>query len=133
MVLEMSCWIIEKITYVFNFYCVKTLIFGYFSFWDKNTLKLQQLFKKRPKSSNCLIIFHISLKKNPFFDVDLFSRAFDMESPQKSDSLSPPLSLHNCPVWQQNSSFKNIYSSNDSVFISYNLYLSVCGGNLSVQ
>ena len=44
--------------------------------------------KKRPKSSNCLIIFHISSKKNPLFDVDLFSRTFDMESPPCSQGCS---------------------------------------------
>ena len=37
------------------------------------------------------------------------------------------------PAWQQNSSFENNYNGNDSVFISHNLHLSVCGGILSVQ
>ena len=54
----------------------------YMLFLAKNTSKLKKkLFKKRPKSSFWLIIFHISLKKNPLFDVDLFSRTFHMESP----------------------------------------------------
>ena len=78
MIFEISCWIFLKIINLFNFHLVKIVIFGYFSFRQKNTLELQKLFKKRPKSSNCLTILHISSKKNY---VDLFSRTIDMESP----------------------------------------------------
>ena len=69
--------------FFFNFHFFKTVIFGYFWFLAKNTPKLQKLFKKRQKSWICLIIFHISSKKNQLFDVDLFSRSFDMESPSR--------------------------------------------------
>ena len=53
----------------------------YLDFLAKNTPKLPKLFKKRHKSSICPIIFRISSKKNPRFNVDLFSQTFDMESP----------------------------------------------------
>ena len=68
---------------------MKTVIFGYFSFWAVNTLKLQKLFKKQPKSSNCLIICYISSKKNPLFDVDLFSWTFGMESAIRKGKYCP--------------------------------------------
>ena len=55
-----------------NFHFFKTVIFGYFSFWAKNTPKLQKLLKKRPKSSNCLIILHISSKKIHFSTLTFF-------------------------------------------------------------
>ena len=60
----------------------------YFKFLAKNTPKLQKLLKNRPKSSICLIIFYISLKKNPLFDVDLFSQIFDMELPLSVNTIN---------------------------------------------
>ena len=44
----------------------------FFLFLAKNTPKLQKLFKKRQKSSICLIIFHISLKKIHFLTLTFF-------------------------------------------------------------
>ena len=68
MIFKISCWILEKKKKKsYNFQFVKTVIFGNFRFGAKNKPKLQKLFIKRPKPSNCLIIFHIPLKKNPFF------------------------------------------------------------------
>ena len=49
------------------------MFFGNFWFLAKNTPKLQKLFKKRPKSSICLIIFHISSKKSSFWHWPFFS------------------------------------------------------------
>ena len=80
-----------------NSHFFKTVIFGYFDFWLKKPPKLQKLLKKRPKSSICFIIFHISLKKNPLFNVNLFSRTFDMEQPQY-DMLS--CTIQEPYIWQ---------------------------------
>ena len=79
MIFEINCSIKKKNFLFFNFHFLKTVIFWYCLFLAKNTPQLQKLFKERPKSSICLPIFHISLKKNPLFDVDHFSRTFDME------------------------------------------------------
>ena len=63
---------------MFNFFLLfflhffKTVIFGYFWFLAKNTPKLQELLKKRSKSSICPIIFHISLKKIHFSTLTFF-------------------------------------------------------------
>ena len=77
-------WKLKKYNYFFflNFHFFKTVIFDIFSFWAKNTPILQKLLKKRPKSSNCLIIFHISSKKKSFFRHLPFSWTFDMKSPK---------------------------------------------------
>ena len=83
MILEISCWIFrkkERKKTFFNFQFFQTVIFGYFGFLAKNPQKLQKLFRKRPKLSICLLSFTFH-QKNPLFDVDLFSRTFDIESP----------------------------------------------------
>ena len=82
MIFKIRSLILEFLSFFFNFYFFYTVIIGYiFLFLAKNTSKLQKLFKKQPKSSTCLIIFNILSKTNPLFNVDLFSRTFDMESP----------------------------------------------------
>ena len=88
MIFDISFSILNFFLLFFNFHFFKRVIFGYFLFLAKNTPKLKELFKKRSKSSICPIIFHISFLKNPLFDVDLFSRTFDMESPYTSKTAT---------------------------------------------
>ena len=78
MIFEISCSFFKKKNLNFHFF--KTVIYGYFWFLAKNTPKLQKLIIKWSKSSICLIMFNISSKKSSF-DVNLFSRTFDMKSP----------------------------------------------------
>ena len=82
MIFEISCWTLKKKKKKLSIFTFsKQSFLGILDFGAQNTPKLQKQFIKRPKSSNCLIIFHISSKKNPLVDVDLFSRTNDMELP----------------------------------------------------
>ena len=85
MIFEKSFSISKKNLFFLHF--SKPSFLGIFLILAKNTPKLQNLFKKWPKSSIYLII---EKKKNPLFTVDLFSRIYDKESPicLKQSSIS---------------------------------------------
>ena len=80
MILETSCFYLKKKLFL-NFHFFKTVIFWYFFyFW----LKTPQNYKSCSKTAKIMNLpYYLShfIKKNPLFDVDLFSRTFDMESP----------------------------------------------------
>ena len=66
-------WILYIVFFfIFFLHFFKTVIFTYFLFLATNTPKFQNLLKTRPKSSNCLNIFHISSNKIIFFTLAFF-------------------------------------------------------------
>ena len=76
----MSCWILEKKRrnhQIFTF--SKQSFLKIFDLGQKNTPKLHKLLKKNcPNHKIALLSFTIP-EKNPLFDIDLFSRFFNME------------------------------------------------------
>ena len=101
-------FILQKKTFfsssIFTF--SKTVIFGYFWFLAKNIPKLQKLFKKRPKSSICLIIFQISSKKIHFLTLTFFLGPLTWNRPNALLILSDP-------IWNKSTTLQNppIYNS----------------------
>ena len=79
--------------FFFNFHFFKTGIFGYFWFLAKNAPKLQELFKKRSKSSIFPIIFHISLKKIHFLTLTFFLGPLTWNRPIEWPSFTMPSKL----------------------------------------
>ena len=88
---EIGCVVLKKCFFSSIFTFSKQLFLGIFLIFAKKHPKWQKLLKKRPKLSIWLIIFHISLKKSPLFDVDLFSWTFDMESPKSGSRVGQSL------------------------------------------
>ena len=69
----------KKQTSIFTF--SKQSFLGIFDFWLK-TPQNYKVVKKTAKIINLPHYLSHFIKKNPLFDVDLFSRTFDMESPK---------------------------------------------------
>ena len=72
------CWIFKK---NLKFSLFKTVIFGDFLFGTKNNPKLKKIKKKNGQNHQIALSSFTFHFKNPLFDVDHFSRTFDMEMP----------------------------------------------------
>ena len=72
----------NKKFFFLNFLFFKTVIFGYFWFVDNKHPKTTKDVRKTAKIINLPYYLSHFIKKNSLFDVDLFSRTFDMESPK---------------------------------------------------
>ena len=79
MIFEISCSILKK-KKSFNFHFFKNSNFWVFLFLAKNTPKFKKCSKNGQNHQFTLLSFTFN-KKNPLFDVDLFSRTFDMKLP----------------------------------------------------
>ena len=91
MIFKISCSILEEEKKLFSsiFTFSKQSFLGIFFIFGKNTPKLQKLFKNGQNHQFALLSFTFH-QKNPLFDIDLFSRTFDMESPTDDKSIKVP-------------------------------------------
>ena len=78
MIFEISFSIFNSFFFSIFTFSIQSFL-GNFDFWLK-TPKLQSC-SKNSQSINLPYYLSHFIKKNPLFDVDLFSRTFDMESP----------------------------------------------------
>ena len=86
MIFEIICSIFKKTFSFLQFSLFQNSHFWvFFIFGKKKTPKNYKSCSKNGKNHQfALLSFTFHQKKNPLFDVDLFSRTFDMESPINS-------------------------------------------------
>ena len=78
MIFEIICLILQKTILQFSLF-QNSNFWVFLNFWLKNT-KITKVDQKAAKIINLPFYLSHFIKKNPLFDVDLFSRTFDMES-----------------------------------------------------
>ena len=81
MIFETSCSIFKKIHFFLQFSLFQNSHFWVFFIFGKKHPKITKVVQKTAKIINLPYYLSHFIKKNPLFDVDLFSRTFDMESP----------------------------------------------------
>ena len=90
MLFEISCSIFKKYIFfsssIFTF--SKQSFLGIFDFWLKTPQNFKSCLKNGQNHQFALLSFTFH-QKNPLFDVDLFSRTFDMESPASRTIKNP--------------------------------------------
>ena len=98
MIFEISCSIFKnKIFFLLKFW-------GISDFWLKTLQNHKSCLKTAKIISLPYYLSHF-IKKNPLFDIDLFSRTFDMESPIKHINIFRTFGkcIHMGLNWSQNS------------------------------
>ena len=81
MILEISFSIFNFLSSFFQFSLFQNSHFWVFLILGKKHPQISRVVKKTVKIINLPNYISHFIKKNPLFDVDLFSRTFDMESP----------------------------------------------------
>ena len=93
MIFDISFSVFFFIIFFFFFFFTfsKQSFLGIFDFWLKHP-QITRVVQKTVKTSNLPYYLSHFIKKNPLFDVDLFSWTFDMESP--SNGVEPCLVMN---------------------------------------
>ena len=86
MIIEISCLIFKKNKKQFSLY--QNSHFWVFLIFGKKHPKITKVVQKTAKIINLPYYLSNFIKKNPLFDVDLFSWTFDMESPYYTSNLT---------------------------------------------
>ena len=85
MIVEIRCSIFKKKIFFSIFTFSKQSYSGIFDFWLKHP-KTTKVIKKTAKIINLSYYLSHFIKNNPLLDIDLFSRTFDLESPDSHNS-----------------------------------------------